>query len=195
MLRAWYGAPAARFGAAIMLSTLKSLAIASIAGIGGLCNQAVGSEEHPDDADTHSGLSEGDLALNIYGLSLHADRGAGHNEINPGVGLRYVFRQPAPRWTTFGDAGIYYDSNRAWAKYVALGVSYRFAASWSAGAAVGYAQSRSYNNGKPFFAVIPGVAFEYRRVAYNAVLLPSQDNGSKIAGIAFFASVPLGRGD
>ena len=182
-----------RSSAVHMISKLKSLAIASIAGIGSLCNQGAGSAERPDDTDSHSGPSEGDLALNIYGLSLHADRSKGHNEINPGIGLRYVFWQPAPRWTTFGDAAIYYDSNRAWAKYVALGVSYRFAASWSAGAAVGYAQSRSYNDGKPFFALIPGLAFEYRRVTYNAVLLPSEDNGLKIGGIAFFASLPLSR--
>ena len=193
MLRVGVPCSGSSVKAVLMFSKLKSLAIASIAGIGSLCNQGVGSAERPDDTDSHSGPSEGDLALNIYGLSLHADRSKGHNEINPGIGLRYVFWQPAPRWATFGDAGIYYDSNRAWAKYVALGVSYRFAASWSVGAAVGYAQSRSYNDGKPFFAVIPGVAFEYRRVVYNAVLLPSQDNGSKIAGIAFFASLPLGR--
>jgi len=178
-----------------MFSKLKVLAIATIAGIGGLCSQAVGSEERPDDTDRRPGPSEGDLGLNIFGLSLHADRGEGRNEINPGVGLRYVLWQPAPRWAMFGEAGIYYDSNREWAKYIALGGSYRFAASWSVGAAIAYGQSRSYNDGKPFFAVVPGIAFEDRRVVYNAVLLPSQNDGSKIAGVAFFVTLPLDRSD
>jgi hypothetical protein len=71
----------------------------------------------------------------------------------------------------------------------------RFARSWSVGAAVAYGQSRSYNDGRPFFAIVPGVAFEYRRVFYNAVLLPSQDANSKIAGVAFFVTLPLGRSD
>jgi len=178
-----------------MFSKLKVLAIATIAGIGGLYTQAVGSEERPDDTGRSLGPSEGDLGLNIFGVSLHADRSEGNNEINPGVGLRYVLWQPAPRWAMFGEAGIYYDSSREWAKYVALGGSYRFAASWSVGAAVAYGQSRSYNDGKAFFAVVPGVAFEYRRVVYNAVLLPSQNDGSNITGVAFFVTLPLGRSD
>ena len=91
----------------------------------------------------------------LFGLSLHTDRSAGHNEVNPGVGLRYVFWQPAPRWALFGETSIYYDSNRQWAKYVALGTSYRFAESWRVGAAIAYGQSRSYNDGKAFLAVNP----------------------------------------
>jgi hypothetical protein len=176
-------------------SKIKALAMAGIAGLGGFCSQAVESEELADNADRSSAQSEGGLGLNIFGLSLHTDRSTGHNEVNPGVGLRYVFWQPAPRWALFGETSIYYDSNRQWAKYVALGTSYRFAESWRVGAAIAYGQSRSYNDGKAFFAVIPGLAFEYRRVVYNAVLLPSGDADSKITGLAFFVTIPLSHRD
>jgi hypothetical protein len=179
-----------------MFAKLKILAIATIAGIGVLCSQAVGSEERPDDTESRPEASESDLGLTIYGLSLHTDWSKGYNAINPGLGLRYVLWRPAPRWTAFGEAGFYYDSNREWAKYVALGGGYRFAGSWSVGAAVAYGQSPSYNGGKPFFAVVPGVAFEYRRVTFNAVLLPSQDDGGvKIEGLGFSVTVPLDRRD
>jgi len=174
---------------------LKTLALAGIAGLGGLFGQAVESEELADDADRSSSQREGDLGLNIFGLSLHTDRSEGHNEVNPGLGLRYVFWQPAPRWTMFGEASIYYDSNRQWAKYVALGASYRFADSWTIGAGIAYGQSRSYNDGRPFFAVIPGIAYEHRGIVYNAVLLPSSDADSRITGLGFFVTIPLGRRD
>lgn len=173
-------------------SKLRQLTMAGLAGMGTLCSPAVSSEERPSDAERASGRSDAGFGLNIFGLSLHTNRSEGHNEINPGVGLRYVLREPAPPWSMFVEASVYYDSNREWAKYIALGTSYRFAKSWMVGAAVAYGQSRSYNDGKPFVAVIPGVAFEYRRVVYNAVLLPSGD-GSGITGLGFYVTMPLGR--
>lgn len=174
-------------------SRLAQLAMAGLAGLGGLGSAPVNGEE-PENADAErpTGQSEIGFGLNVFGLSLHADRSEGHNEVNPGVGLRYVFAEPALRWSLFGEASIYYDSNREWAKYVALGASYRFAKSWRVGAAIAYGQSRSYNDGKPFFAVVPGVAFEYRRVIYNAVLLPSGD-GSGIQGLGFYVTIPFSR--
>jgi hypothetical protein len=179
----------------VMFPKLHILAIAGIAGLGGLCNEAVNSEALSDHSQTASEQKAGDLGLNIFGLSLHANRSAGHNELNPGVGLRYTFWDPAPRWTVFGDTSIYYDSGRHWAKYIALGASYRFAESLRVGVGVGYAQSQSYNRGKPFFAPIPGIAFEYRQVMFNAVLLPSESSNSKVAGLAFFVTIPLGQLD
>ena len=176
-----------------MFSKHHIFAIAGIAGLSGLCNENANSEDLSDHSQTASEQKAGDLGLNIFGLSLHANRSAGYNELNPGVGLRYTFWDPAPRWTVFGDTSIYYDSGRHWAKYIALGASYHIAESWRVGVGVGYAQSQSYNHGKPFFAPIPGVAFEYRRVMFNAVLLPSENSNSKVAGLAFFVTIPLGQ--
>src|SRR5262247_3339964 len=116
-----------------MFSKLRILAIAGMAGLGGLCNQTVQSEELSDHPEPASEQRAGELSLNIFGLSLHANRSAGYNELNPGVGLRYAFWDPAPRWTVFGDTSIYYDSRRHWAKYIALGASYRLAESWHVG--------------------------------------------------------------
>lgn len=167
----------------------------AIAGVIACCAQAVEARAAVDGSDYASEARPGDLGLNVFGLSFHTDRSAGYNEINPGVGLRYVFWRPRPRWELFGDTSIYYDSDRNWAKYIALGTYYRFAGSWKAGAAVAYGQSRSYNQGRPFFAPVPGLAFEYRGVTLNAVLLPSEESNAKIAGGAFFVTIPLGRRD
>jgi hypothetical protein len=164
----------------------------TIAGVIGFCAQAVEAKA-ADGSDYGSEARPGDLGLNVFGLSFHTDRNKGYNEINPGVGLRYVFWRPQPRWELFGDTSIYYDSDRNWAKYIALGTYYRFAGPWKVGVAVAYGQSRSYNQGRPFFAPVPGLAFEYRRVTFNAVLLPSEESDSKIAGAAFFLTIPLGR--
>ena len=160
----------------------------AIAGMIGFCAQAVEAEAAADGSEARPG----DLGLNVFGLSFHTDRSAGYNEINPGLGLRYVFWRPQPRWELFGDTSIYYDSDRNWAKYVALGTYYRFAGPWKAGAAIAYGQSRSYNQGRPFFAPVPGLAFEYRGVTLNAVLLPSEESDSKISGGALFLTIPLG---
>ncbi|HZP94083.1 MAG TPA: hypothetical protein VFB20_14555 [Burkholderiales bacterium] len=132
-----------------------------------------------------------DLGLNVFGLSLHTDRSKHYNEINPGLGLHYVFARPEPEWEIFADSSVYYDSDRNWAKYAALGAQYRFAEAWKAGLAVGYAKSRSYNDGKPFVAPIPVLTYEYRRIAFNAVLLPYEDSGPKIVGAAFFMTIPF----
>jgi hypothetical protein len=178
-----------------MLAKFHTMAVAGIAGLGGFCNEAVRSEELSDRLPTASEQRAGELGVNLFGLSLHTNLGAGNNALNPGVGLRYTFWDPAPRWTVFGDTSIYYDSGRHWAKYVALGVSYNFAESWHVGVGVGFAQSQTYNGGKAFFALIPGVGFEYRRVIFNTVLLPSEHSNSKIAGLAFFVTIPLDRRD
>jgi hypothetical protein len=159
--------------------------------ITGVAGDAVEGEQLPHDPDRVSEHGAGELGFNIFGFSIHTDRSAGHNEVNPGVGVRYAFSQPAPRWALFGEGGIYYDSNREWAKYVALGTSYRFARAWSVGAAIAYGQSPSYNSGKPFIALVPGLAFEYRKVVINAVLLPSENAESKIAGLAFYVTIPM----
>jgi hypothetical protein len=139
-------------------------------------------------ASAQSDQKEPDLGVNIFGLSVHANRSKDFNEINPGVGLRYVFARPAPRWRFFGEGGIYYDSSREWAKYLALGAAYRFAEHWSVAAGVAYGQSASYNNGKPFFALVPGLAFEYRDISFNAVLLPSENS---VTGVGFYVTIPL----
>jgi len=175
-----------------MLAKHRVLTI-GMTGLAALCDENGRCEELSETPQAASEQRAGQLGLNLFGLSLHTDRSAGNNEVNPGIGLRYTFWEPAPRWTLFADTSVYYDSGRNWAKYIALGTSYRFAESWYAGVGVGYAQSQSYNHGKPFFAPIAGIGFEHRRVTYNAVLLPSEDASSKIAGIGFFVTVPLGK--
>jgi len=167
---------------------LKTLALA---GLIAMCSQVLQAEKRSADESPAAPQREADLGLNIFGLSFHTNRSAGYNEVNPGLGLRYVFSRPSPNWALFGDASFYYDSNREWAKYVALGAHYSLSPSWKIGAAIAYGQSRSYNQGQPFFAPIPGVAFLYHRIAFNVVVLPSEEAAAKIAGFAFFITVPL----
>jgi len=174
-----------------MLPKFKVLAIVVMVGFGSLCSLPVKSEGGSDQPKSPSEQGVGELGLNVFGLSLHANRSSGYNEINPGVGLRYAFWHPAPSWTVFADTSIYYDSRRQWAKYVALGESYRFAESWTVGVGVTYGQSQTYHHGKPFFGLVPGVGFGYHRVTFNTVLLPSESASSKIQGLAFFVTIPL----
>jgi len=78
--------------------------------------------------------------------------------------------------------------------YISAGAYYSLSASWKIGAAIAYGQSKSYYQGKPFFAPVPGVAFLYRRIALNMVVLPSNEATAKIAGVAFFLTIPLEKG-
>ena len=166
-----------------------------VAALSGLCSQPVHGTDFPDQPKALPESSAGGLGLNVFGLSLHFNRGAGYNEINPGVGLRYAFWRPAPKWEVFGDTSIYYDSRRHWAKYVAIGASYRIAESWAVGAALAYGQSATYHHGTPFVAPVPGLAFIYRGIAINTVLLPSESSNTKIQGLGFFVTIPLARRD
>ena len=175
-----------------MFPKLDTLAIAGLAALVSLCSQPVEAEEPSADAGRTLERSEANLGLNIFGLSFHKNRDAGYNELNAGIGLRYGFWRPATRWALFADTSIYYDSNREWAKYVGLGTYYSLTASWKVGASIVYAQSQSYNQGKPFFSTVPGLAFEYRRIVLNMVVLPSEDATSKITGLALFLTIPLG---
>jgi hypothetical protein len=178
----------------VMSPKLNILAIAVLAGLIGLCGQAHAAEELVANAIGTSERSDARLGLNIFGLSLHTDRDAGYNEINPGVGLRYDLWRAAPNWTVFGDSSVYYDSSREWAKYAGVGTYYSFTTSWKIGATIVYAQSESYNRGKPFFAAVPSMAIEYRRFVINVVLLPSENAASKVTGLALFLTIPLGKG-
>jgi hypothetical protein len=160
-----------------------------------LCSQPVNGTDLQDQsrwASEESARRSGAQRLRAFSAFQPS---TGYNEINPGVGLRYAFWRPAPRWEVFGDTSIYYDSRRHWAKYVAVGASYRLSESWAVGAAVAYGQSETYQHGKPFFAPVPGLAFVHRGVAFNAVLLPSESSNAKIQGLAFFVTIPLGRHD
>jgi hypothetical protein len=176
------------------MSTSSHIArLVVFAGLGCLSIQPVaGDDLSAQKVDSRQNTSE--LGLDVFGLSLHANRGANYNEINPGLGLRYAFWHPVPSWTVFSDTGAYYDSRRHWAKYIALGAAYRWSPSWSLGMGLAYGQSETYHHGMPFLAPVPGIAFEYRRVIFNAVLLPSEKSNSKIAGIGFFATIPLWHG-
>jgi hypothetical protein len=173
-----------------MVRGWRTLAIAGTTALAAMCGPSFAGEEPPPDPDHASEPPRASLGLNVFGLSLHTDRSEGHNELNPGLGLRYTFWEPAPRWTMFGEASFYYDSERHWAKYVGVGMAYRFADAWFAGAAVTYGQSESYNDGKPFFALLPGIGYEWRGIVFNAVLLP-EDRGSGVAGVAVYMTVPL----
>ena len=166
-----------------------------VAGLSGLCSQPADCADAQDPPQPASEESSRGLGLDVFGLSLHFNRSAGYNELNPGIGLRDAFWHPAPKWEVFGDTSIYYDSRRHWAKYVAIGASYRLSESWAVGAGLAYGQSETYHHGTPFFAPVPGLAFIYRGIALNTVLLPSETAAAKIQGLGFFLTIPLGHHD
>ena len=167
------------------------LRILAIAGLISLSSPPLGAKEVADGASRPHERSEANLGLNVFGLSFHTDRDKGYNEFNPGIGLRYTLWRPAPGWSVLGDSSIYYDSSRAWAKYLGVGAYYSLTSSWKVGVTIVYAQSESYNRGKPFFAAVPGLTFDYRPVVLNVVLLPSEDAASKVTGLAVFLTIPI----
>lgn len=137
------------------------------------------------------------LDLNVYGLSYHPDRKTAHrlnldNEVNPGLGLHYALVNDA-RGVTFAEVGAYQDSGRYWAKFAALGYQFHFGERWKIGGALALMNSRTYNDGVAFIAMIPLITYDLGPVKLNAVYLPKFGHYNEIAAFGFYLSIPLGQ--
>lgn len=123
----------------------------------------------------------GEAGLNLYGFSYHFERDRARelgydNEINPGLGLRY--RVPGNRnFDWFGDAGIYRDSGRNTAVFAGGGILWKPTEGLRLGGALALFHSDTYNDGNPFIAPLPLLAYDWRAVSFNMVYFP------KISGI------------
>jgi len=117
----------------------------------------------------------GELGVNLYGLSYHFERDKAKasgfdNEVNGGVGLRY--RMPREDYDWFLEAGALRDSKRNTAVLAGGGVLWKPTERLRLGAALGIAQSDTYNEGAPFIAPLPLLAYEWRAVSLNLAYFP-----------------------
>jgi hypothetical protein len=137
------------------------------------------------------------LDINVYGLSYHPDRETVHrehldNQVNPGLALHYELVNDK-RGITFTELGAYYDSGRNWAKFAALGYQFKFGEHWRIGGALAAMDSKTYNDGVGFVAMIPLITYDMGRVKLNAVYMPKFGNYNEVAAYGFYISIPLGQ--
>lgn len=135
------------------------------------------------------------LGLNLYGLSYHPDRKTVHrqgldNEVNPGLGFNYELFGDA-RGITFVQAGAYHDSGRNWTKFAGLGYQFKQGKRWRIGGALAVMNSRTYNGGAAFVAMIPLITYDLGRVKLNAVYLPKFGHYNEVAAFGFYLSIPF----
>ena len=168
---------------------------------------AQAQEDAPAPGTTESspeqGQSEGfrfdlnKLELNVYGLAYHPDREKVErenldNEVNPGLGVHYEFRDSA-RGVTFAEIGAYYDSGSNWAKFLSLGYQFKVGKNWKIGGAVAAVHSDTYNDGVGFVGMFPLVTYDLGPIKLNAVYFPKVANYNEVAAYGFYVTLPLGR--
>jgi hypothetical protein len=131
----------------------------------------------------------GELGVNVYGLSYHFERSRAKelgfdNEVNPGLGLRYRFPRQDFDW--FLDSGAYRDSGRNTAVFAGGGLFWKPAAGLRLGGAAAFFHSDTYNDGDPFIAPLPLVAYEWRAVSVNMVYFPKVSGINDINTLGFW---------
>lgn len=137
------------------------------------------------------------LDLNVYGFAYHPDRETVHrlhldNEVNPGLGLHYDFRD-TERGVTFAEVGAYKDSGSNLAKFASFGYQFKFGEHWKIGGALAVVQSQTYNDGVTFLGMFPLVTYDAGRVKLNAVYLPKFGEFNEVAAFGFYVSIPIGQ--
>jgi hypothetical protein len=134
----------------------------------------------------------GELGVNVYGLSYHFERDKAKasgfdNEVNPGLGLRY--RMPREDYDWIFDAGALRDSKRNTAVLVGAGALWKPTKRLRLGAALGVAQSDTYNEGDPFIAPLPLLAYEWRAVSLNLAYFPRVSGVNDFNTVLFWLAV------
>jgi hypothetical protein len=136
-----------------------------------------------------SRAQSGELGVNVYGLSYHFERERAKelgfdNEVNPGLGLRYRFARQDFDW--FLDGGAYRDSGRNPAVFAGGGVFWKPTEGLRLGGALAFFHSDTYNDGEPFIAPLPLVAYEWRALSLNMVYFPKVSGINDINTLGFW---------
>ena len=132
---------------------------------------------------------QGELGINVYGLSYHFERDTARelgydNEVNPGLGLRW--RMPRERFDWFLDAGAYRDSGRNTALLAGGGIFWKATQRLRLGGALAFFHSDTYNDGDPFIAPLPLLAYEWDTVSANFVFFPKVSGVNEINTLGFW---------
>jgi hypothetical protein len=137
-------------------------------------------------------LAQGELGLNLYGFSYHFDRERAEelgidNEVNPGLGLRYRVAGTQVDW--FLDGGAYRDGGRNTAIYAGIGGFWKPTERLRLGGALAFFDSNTYNDGEPFIAPLPVVAYEWRAVTLNVFYAPKVSDINEVATLGFWVTL------
>jgi hypothetical protein len=137
-------------------------------------------------------FAQGELGLNLYGLSYHFEREQAEdigidNEVNPGLGLRYRFAGEDFDW--FFDGGAYHDGGRNTAVYAGIGGFWKPTERLRLGGALAFFYSDTYHSGEPFIAPIPIAAYEWRAVTLNVFYAPKVTAINEINTIGFWLTL------
>ena len=107
--------------------------------------------------------------------------------MNPGLGARY--RIPRQRFDWFLDGGAYRDSGRNTAIYAGGGALWKATDRLRLGGALVFFKSDTYNDGDPFIAPVPVVAYEWRRVSLNLVYFPKVSGVNELNTLGFWITL------
>jgi hypothetical protein len=139
-------------------------------------------------------LTAGEFGLNIYGLSFHLDRkdssGKKFNEINPGLGMNYVFQNTSKHIVKM-DAGLFKNSGSQLAEYVAMGYAYKLRNSLNVGGEVAFLHGKNYNNGRPSLGIVPMLSFRHETVSFNLLYLPRYKEVNRNSAFGLYATIHL----
>jgi hypothetical protein len=135
-------------------------------------------------------LTEGELGLNVYGLSYHFQHDRAKelgfdNDVNPGLGARYRFGE-WKRWSFFADAAVYRDSGRNTATTLGAGALWHIGGGFSAGGALAFFHSDTYNHGNPFIAPLPIATYDAGPVTLNLAFFPKISQYNDISTLGFW---------
>jgi hypothetical protein len=132
--------------------------------------------------------------LNLSGFSYHFERetddGKKFNEINYGLGYRYMYQEKTYFRYSF-DAGFYYDSGFYWTKYLLINLQPKIYENLYLGIYLGLIQTLNLNDGDILFASIPGLSYHFETFDINLIYFPKIESMNRYDAIAFFASIKL----
>jgi hypothetical protein len=143
----------------------------------------------------YAGAAHADIGLNLYGASYHLDRDKAReigltNEFNPGLGVRWR-KAHSETLDYFVDAGFYEDSAENTAKLLGGGALWHASERLRLGGGLVVMQSETYNRGNAFVAPAPVVAYEWRRVTFNAVYFAKWRDVNRTNQLGFWLTVWL----
>ena len=155
----------------------------------------VGAANASAQATARTSVAEPRLGVDVFGLSYHyqsstytdPDGNASRfSQVNPGVGFAYsLVDSGSSTWSIH--IGAYRNSLRTSSKFGALAWQWRCGCGLRAGVAFVVLNDR---DGGTRLGPLPLVSYGYRRVAVNAILIPSVSEGLSGA-IGMFATVRL----
>lgn len=160
-----------------------------------LCVTIIGVADASAQTTMPTKVSQPRLALDLFGLSYHyqgstykdqAGNSRAYDQFNPGVGIAYSLNDSTSSlWSIH--VGAYRNSLRTASKFGALAWQWRCGCHLRAGVALAVLNDR---DGGTRLGPLPLVSFGSRRVAVNAILIPSVSEGLSGA-IGMFATVWL----